>query len=121
MGRLWVWLAEAGKGLGLNISDEAIAQMKANITMTDDSFKVAAEQEKKVRHDVMSHIHAFGQVAPAAAAIIHWGATSTYVLTMPLRALINRSNLEFANLMLYNADLVFIRDGLDLLLPNWRL
>jgi adenylosuccinate lyase len=96
--QLWVWLAEAQRKLGLDISEEAIEQMKANITMTDESFKVAAEEEKKRRHDVMAHVHAFGQVAPAAAGIIHWGATSCYVTD--------------------NADLMFLRDGLNLLLPK---
>jgi adenylosuccinate lyase len=51
--QLWVWLAEAEKELGLNISDEAIEQMKAHLVMTDEDFKVAAEEEKKRRHDVM--------------------------------------------------------------------
>ncbi|KAL3423964.1 Adenylosuccinate lyase [Phlyctema vagabunda] len=96
--QLWVWLAEAEKELGLDISDEAISQMKANITMTDEDFKVAAEEEKRRRHDVMAHVHAFGQVAPAAAGKIHYGATSCYVTD--------------------NADLIFLRDGLDLLLPK---
>ncbi|RDL40170.1 Adenylosuccinate lyase [Venustampulla echinocandica] len=96
--QLWVWLAEAEKELGLNISDEAISQMKAHITMTDNDFEVAAVEEKKRRHDVMAHVHAFGQVAPAAAGIIHWGATSCYCTD--------------------NADLIFLRDGLDLLLPK---
>lgn len=76
--QLWVWLAEAEKELGLPIPDEAITQMKENIVMTDNDFKVAAEEERKRRHDVMAHVHAFGQVAPAAAGIIHWGATSCY-------------------------------------------
>lgn len=73
--QLWVWLAEAGKELGLNISDEAIAQMQAHITVTDADFDIAAMEEKRRRHDVMAHVHAYGQVAPEAAGIIHWGAT----------------------------------------------
>lgn len=73
--QLWIWLAEAGKELGLNISDEAIAQMRAHSTVTDDDFKTAAVEEKRRRHDVMAHVHAFGRVAPEAAGIIHWGAT----------------------------------------------
>lgn len=96
--KLWVWLAEAEKELGLGISDEAISQMKANIAMTDKCFDVAAEEEKRRRHDVMASVHAYGQVAPAAAGIIHWGATSCYVTD--------------------NADLIFLRDALDLLLPK---
>jgi adenylosuccinate lyase len=66
---LTCWTAE--KELGLNISDEAISQMKSHITMTDDDFDVAAVEERRRRHDVMAHVHAFGQAAPAAAGIIH--------------------------------------------------
>lgn len=73
--QLWVWLAEAGKELGLNISDEAIAQMRAHVLVTDTDFEIAAIEEKRRRHDVMAHVHAYGQVAPEAAGIIHWGAT----------------------------------------------
>lgn len=51
--QLWTWLAEAEKELGIDISDEAIAQMRANLVMTDESFKVAADEERKRRHDVM--------------------------------------------------------------------
>lgn len=96
--QLWIWLAEAEKELGLNISDEAIAQMKAHVTMTDLDFETAKVEEARRRHDVMSHVHAFGQAAPKAAGIIHWGATSCYVTD--------------------NADLIFIRDGLDIILPK---
>ncbi|KAE8350096.1 Cullin repeat-like-containing domain protein [Aspergillus coremiiformis] len=96
--QLWLWLAESEKELGLSISDEAIEQMKAHLTIQDEEFKVAAEEEKRRRHDVMAHVHAFGQVAPAAAGIIHWGATSCYCTD--------------------NADLIFLRDGLDILIPK---
>merc|ERR1711977_291327 len=96
--QLWVWLAEAERELGLDISEEAIEQMKANVKFTDNDFVVAAEEEKKRRHDVMAHVHAFGLVAPAAAGIIHWGATSCYVTD--------------------NADLMFLRDAIDILLPK---
>ena len=76
--QLWTNLAIAEKQLGLNdITDEAIEQMKANIFNID--YEVAAEEEKKRRHDVMAHVHTFGLVAPAAAPIIHLGATSCYV------------------------------------------
>lgn len=71
--QLWVWLAKAEKQLGLPISDEAISQMEAHLDLTEEDFKIAAEEEKRRRHDVMAHVHAFGQVAPAAAGIIHWG------------------------------------------------
>lgn len=62
----------------MDISDEAIAQMKQHQIIQDDEFKVAAEEEKKRRHDVMAHVFAFGEKAPAARGIIHWGATSCY-------------------------------------------
>lgn len=76
--QLWVWLCESEKELGLDISDEAVEQLKANVQITDESFALAAEQEKKQRHDVMAHVYAYGLVAPAAAGIIHAGATSCY-------------------------------------------
>lgn len=76
--QLWVWLAESEKELGLPITDEAIEQMKQSRIIQDDEFKIAAEEEKKRRHDVMAHVHTFGVKAPAAAGIIHWGATSCY-------------------------------------------
>ena len=96
--QLWVWLAEAEKELGLNISDIAIEQLKAHVNLTSEDFETAAVEEKRRRHDVMAHVHAYSQVAPDAAGIIHWGATSCYVTD--------------------NADLIFLRDGLDLLLPK---
>jgi adenylosuccinate lyase len=92
--QLWLWLAQGEKELGLDISDEAITQMAEHLEMTDEDFKVAGEEEKKRRHDVMAHVHAFGQVAPKAAGIIHWGATSCYVTD--------------------NAELVFMKNALDL-------
>lgn len=75
--KLWVALAESEQELGLNITDTQIAQMKEHIY--DINYDVAREQEKKVRHDVMSHVHAFGVQCPDAAGIIHLGATSCYV------------------------------------------
>ena len=75
--RLWVALAEAEQELGLSITDEQIEEMRAHID--DINFDVAREQERKVRHDVMSHVHAFGVQCPKAAGIIHLGATSCYV------------------------------------------
>lgn len=53
--------------------------MREHVEFTDEDLEVAALEEKKRRHDVMAHVHAFGQVAPKAAGIIHWGATSCYV------------------------------------------
>ena len=76
---MWLWLAEGEKELGLDISDEALAQMRAHLRVTDEDFATAAVEEKRRRHDVMAHVHAFGQVAPAAAGIIHLGATSCFV------------------------------------------
>jgi adenylosuccinate lyase len=76
--RLWVALAEAQQELGLAITDEQLTQMREHLD--DIDFDSAAEYEKKLRHDVMAHIHTYGDVAPAAAGIIHLGATSQYVV-----------------------------------------
>ncbi len=75
--RLWLWLAEEEKRLGLPISDEAISQMAARISPID--FEAADHEENRTRHDVMAHVRVFGAAAPAARGIIHWGATSAYV------------------------------------------
>ncbi len=75
--KLWVSLAKAEKALGLNISDEQIKEMESNID--NINFEVAQQREKEVRHDVMSHIYAFGKQCPKAEPIIHLGATSCYV------------------------------------------
>ena len=75
--RLWLALAEAEKELGLPVSDEALQQMRAHLD--DIDLKRAAELEKRFRHDVMAHVHLFGEVAPAAKAVIHLGATSAFV------------------------------------------
>lgn len=96
--QLWIWLAESEKALGLPISDAAITQMHKAQVVHDDEFAVIAEEEKRRRHDVMAHVHGFGLAAPAAAGIIHWGATSCYVTD--------------------NADLIFLRDGLRIVLPK---
>lgn len=94
--QLWTWLAEAEQELGLEITTEQLEEMKRNVDNID--FSLAAEQERKVRHDVMAHVHTFGVAAPLAAPIIHLGATSCYVGD--------------------NADLIQLRDGLDILLPK---
>lgn len=91
--RLWIALAEAEKELGVPIPDEAIAQMHANVDLID--FDAVAAYERRFRHDVMAHVHAFGDVAPAAKAFIHLGATSAFVTD--------------------NADLILMRRGLDIL------
>lgn len=91
--KLWVSLAKAEKAFGLSITDEQIAQMEAHIDEID--YDLVSRREKEVRHDVMAHVYAYGQVAPAAAGIIHLGATSCYVTD--------------------NADLIIYRDGLTYL------
>lgn len=75
--RLWVALARAEMKLGLDITPEQVAQLEANVDNID--FAVAEAREKEVRHDVMSHVYAYGKVCPEAAGIIHLGATSCYV------------------------------------------
>lgn len=75
--RLWIALARAEKNAGLNITDEQIAQLESH--KDDINYDVAEEREKLVRHDVMSHVYAYGQQCPDAKGIIHLGATSCYV------------------------------------------
>ncbi len=91
--RLWLALAEAEQALGVSIPDAAIVEMRAHLD--DIDFAAVASYEKRFRHDVMAHIHAFGDVAPAARGFIHYGATSAYVTD--------------------NADLILMRRGLQLL------
>ncbi len=75
--RLWIALAETEKELGLPITEEQIEELKAHAD--NINYDVAKEREKKVRHDVMSHVYAYGQQCPKAKGIIHLGATSCYV------------------------------------------
>ncbi len=75
--KLWIALAKAEKSLGLDISDEQIKELEA--FKDDINFEVASEREKVVRHDVMSHVYAYGLQCPKAKPIIHLGATSCYV------------------------------------------
>jgi len=75
--KLWIALAESEKELGLNISYEQIEELKAHAEEID--YAKAAEYEKKLRHDVMAHVHAYGDQCPSAKGIIHLGATSCYV------------------------------------------
>ena len=91
--QLWLALAEAEKRLGVDIPDAAIAEMRANVDHID--FAAVAAYEKRFRHDVMAHVHAFGDVAPSARPFIHLGATSAFVTD--------------------NADLILMRRGLELL------
>jgi adenylosuccinate lyase len=90
--RVWLELAKAQRKLGLKISQAQIAEMARHLD--DINFKKAAEYEKKVRHDVMAHIHTFADAAPKAAPIIHLGATSCDIGD--------------------NADLIIIREGLQI-------
>ncbi|HVZ77128.1 MAG TPA: adenylosuccinate lyase [Gemmatimonadaceae bacterium] len=91
--RLWLALAEAEQQLGIPIPDEALAQMREHLD--DIDFDAVAAYERRYRHDVMAHVHAFGDVAPAARKFIHYGATSAFVTD--------------------NADLILMRRGLELL------
>ena len=91
--QLWLALAEAEKQLGVPIPDDAIAQMRAHLD--DIDFEKVAVYERRFRHDVMAHVHAFGDAAPAAHKFIHLGATSAFVTD--------------------NADLIIMRRGLTLL------
>ncbi len=75
--KLWIALAETEKELGLPITDEQIEELKAHAE--DINFEEAKEREKIVRHDVMSHVYAYGLQCPKAKGIIHLGATSCYV------------------------------------------
>jgi adenylosuccinate lyase len=90
---LWIALAEGQRRCGLPISTQQIAQLRKAADRID--FAVAARYEKKLRHDVMAHLHAFADQAPAARAILHLGATSAYVVD--------------------NADLIILRDALRLI------
>ncbi|KAG7239394.1 hypothetical protein INR49_029160 [Caranx melampygus] len=94
--KLWIYLAKAEKALGLPISDSQIQEMESHAD--DIDFAMAAEEERKLRHDVMAHVHTFAHCCPAAAPIIHLGATSCYVGD--------------------NTDLIMLRDGFDILLPK---
>ena len=75
--KLWIALAETERELGLPITEEQIEELKAHAD--DINYEVAKERERIVRHDVMSHVYAYGQQCPKAKGIIHLGATSCYV------------------------------------------
>ena len=92
--RLWIALARAQRELGLPISESQIQALEQHVE--DIDFDLAAEYERKLRHDVMAHIHTFGDAAPEARGILHLGATSCFVTD--------------------NADLVLMREAIDLLL-----
>jgi len=90
---LWIALAEGEAELGLGISEEQLEELRNNIDPID--FAAAAEYEKKLRHDVMSHVHAWGDACPKARGILHLGATSCYVTD--------------------NTDVILLREGVRLL------
>ena len=75
--RLWLALAESEAELGIDISDEALEQMRSALDTFD--LEQAAEYERRFRHDVMAHVYLFGDDAPAAKGIIHFGATSAFI------------------------------------------
>ncbi len=75
--RLWIALAKAERALGLNVTEEQIAELEAHVD--DVNYEDAEKREREVRHDVMSHVYAYGLQCPKAAPIIHLGATSCYV------------------------------------------
>src|SRR5438105_8321297 len=92
--RLWLELARAERDLGVSrITDAALAEMGAHLD--DIDFARAADWERRLRHDVMAHVHTFEEAAPAAKGIIHLGATSQYVVDNP--------------------DLIIMRDAMRLL------
>jgi adenylosuccinate lyase len=92
--RLWLALMEAERELGLDVPERALTELRAHLD--DADLERAAEHEKRLRHDVMAHIHHLGEQAPAARPFIHLGATSAYVTD--------------------NADLLLMREGMELLL-----
>ncbi|UCG17141.1 MAG: adenylosuccinate lyase [Phycisphaerales bacterium] len=94
--RLWIALADAERKLGLPVTSKQVAQLERAVDKVD--FAAAARYEKRLRHDVMAHLHAFADQAPAARGILHLGATSAYVVD--------------------NGDLIITRDAL-MLIRDW--
>lgn len=93
--KIWLAVAQAQQACGLDITDEQINEMKANLEVTDDDLALAAKYERELRHDVMAHVHAWGDKCPAAKPIIHLGCTSQDVVC--------------------NADLIAINEALHLI------
>lgn len=93
--KLWLWLAEAEKELGLPIPDAALENLRAHLVPTEQELEAAERYERETKHDVMAHLHALGDVAPMARGILHLGATSAFVGD--------------------NADLILLREALRLL------
>ena len=96
--KLWIALAESEQELGLPISDEQIEEMKAQIDNID--YEKARKYESELRHDVMAHVHTFGDACPKAAGIIHLGATSCYVGDNTDIILMQSALLQIRNLLL---------------------
>lgn len=96
---LWIALAKAEKELGLSISDQQIQDLER--VKEEIDYQRVAEIEAQTRHDVMAHIKAYGELAPSAKGIIHWGATSCFVTD--------------------NTDLILMREGLDLILKKLKV
>ena len=103
--RLWVALAETEKELGIDITDEQIAEMKAHVE--DIDYDVVAQREKECRHDVMAHVYEFGTKCPSAKGIIHLGATSCYVT-------------DNAEVILMSKALEIIKEKLLLVISNLK-
>ncbi len=101
--KLWVALAKAEMALGLPITEAQIAELEAHTI--DIDYDCVSQREREVRHDVMAHVYAYGQVAPAAAGILHLGATSCYVT-------------DNADLILYRDALRYLRAELLVVLAN---
>ena len=101
--RLWVSLAKAERNLGLPVTKAQVDELSAHIT--DIDYECVSQREKEVRHDVMAHVYAYGQVAPTAAGIIHLGATSCYVT-------------DNADLIIYRDALTYLRSELLGVLAN---
>ncbi len=95
--RLWIALAEAEAELGLPVSPDQIAELKAHVD--DIDYEKVADYERQLRHDVMAHVHAYGELCPLARPIIHLGATSCFVT-------------DNADLILFREGLIQIRDRL---------
>ena len=96
--KLWIALAESEKELGLPITDEQIEEMKSQIDNID--YEKAKKYESELRHDVMAHVHTFGDICPKAAGIIHLGATSCYVGDNTDVILMRSALLQIKNLLL---------------------
>src|SRR5664280_1239100 len=93
--KLWLWLAEAEMELGLPIPEASLEALRAHLVPTEAELAAADRYERETKHDVMAHLHALGDVAPAAKGVLHLGATSAFVGD--------------------NADLLLLREALRLL------